>query len=141
MGRLADWAKLRFVPADVFAQCAPEAFRVARAEDGAGNQLALRGVREDVHKVQRELLGVVIDQDEVAVLAEQFLFVRFDLHLGWRACRLRHFLLRIPLDTTIVRTGRARKAVLAPPARSETAQRWLRFGRPSVPFFVDGGSH
>src|ERR1700723_4650139 len=55
LGTFLDWAKLRFVARDIFAERAPDAFRVTRADDHALQQLALRAVRENVNKIEREL--------------------------------------------------------------------------------------
>ncbi len=78
---LTDGAELRFVAIDILAQRAPQALDVARTQNVARNQLSLGDVGEDVDKVQGELLGVVVDHHQVAVLAEQLFLIGLDLDL------------------------------------------------------------
>src|ERR1700722_10036413 len=56
-----DGAELRFIAGNIFAQRAPKSFRVAGPQDYAGHDLAVRRVRVDVDKVQRELFRVVMN--------------------------------------------------------------------------------
>src|SRR6266700_2459663 len=67
--RFLNWAELRFVARNIFAERAPNAFRVAGAYDYAAQQLSLRTVGENVHKIQRELFHVVMNHHQIAVKA------------------------------------------------------------------------
>src|SRR6266404_6629072 len=64
-----DGAKLRFVAGDIFAQCAKDALGVARTDDHAFEQLALLAVGENIDKVQRKFLEIVVNHHQIAVLA------------------------------------------------------------------------
>ena len=79
-----DRAVLRFEARNIFAQRSPDAFRVARADDHAAQQLALRAIGEDVNKIQCELFRVVMNHHQIAVHSLQLFFVRLDLHLSRR---------------------------------------------------------
>src|SRR3990172_9212899 len=79
--RLANFAKLSFVAADVFPQRPPQPPGVAGTDDHAGDQLAVRPVGEQVDKMERELLGIVMNHHQIAVLSEELFLVGFDLHL------------------------------------------------------------
>src|SRR5246500_3159716 len=87
-----DRAKLRLKARDVFTQSPPNALGVAGAHDHAGHQLPLRSIGKNVHEIQRELFGVVMDHDEIAVHALQLFLVGLDLNLSrcWRSLLFIH---------------------------------------------------
>jgi len=112
--RFLDVPKLRFVPREILSERPPDAFGVARADDRAGQQLALRAVGKNVDKIQRELFQIVMNHHQVAVLPLQFLFVRFDLYLALRWLLLVHL---VPLPESRIELTTSTRGSLAPLAR------------------------
>jgi hypothetical protein len=66
--RLFDRPELRFVARDILSQRPPDALRVSGTDNHAAQQLALRAVREDVNKIEREFLDTVVQHHQIAVL-------------------------------------------------------------------------
>jgi len=64
-----------------------------RTYDHAAQQLSLRPIRENVNKIQRKLLQIVMQHHQIAVLPLQILLIRFDLYLSWHLPLLFHRLL------------------------------------------------
>ncbi len=62
-------------------QRAHQPLGVDGAHDQAGHQLALRHRREKIDEIERELLGIVMHDHEIRILAKQLLFIGLDLDL------------------------------------------------------------
>jgi hypothetical protein len=80
-GIIGQRAELGFEAGDIFLERFDEALGVRGAEDDAGEEFALRDAGEEIDEIQGELVGVVMDDGEVGVVAQQFFFVGFDLDL------------------------------------------------------------
>jgi hypothetical protein len=52
-----------------------------RTHNHAPDELSLWNGGEEINEVEREFVRVVMNHDEIRVLAEQFLFVGLDLYL------------------------------------------------------------
>src|ERR1700722_1172078 len=104
LGGLLDRSELRFMARDILPQGPPNPLRVPGAYDDAGKQLSLRPIREDVNEIQSELLQIVVQHHQIAVLSLQFLFVRLDLHLPWDCPLLFHLLLPIVVASCTARS-------------------------------------
>src|SRR5712692_4851995 len=89
-GHFFDGAELRLVARDILSEGAKDALGMAGADDHAFEQLALRAVGENIDKVQRKFLEIVVNHHEIAVLALQFLLVRLDLYLPLHRLLLVH---------------------------------------------------
>jgi hypothetical protein len=87
-GAFLNWPVLCLKSRNIFAQRSPDAFRVPRADDHAAQQFALRPVGENVHKIERKFLRMVVNHYQIAVDPLQLFFIGFDLNLaglrrGW----------------------------------------------------------
>src|SRR5216683_463189 len=111
--RFLNWAELRLVARNIFAERAPDTFRVARAYDNAAKQFALRSVGENVDEIQSEFLDVVMNHHQVAVKALQFFFVGFNLHLP-RLWLLLFFVHALLLNSAFQSTTRAQQYAQRP---------------------------
>jgi len=77
-----DRSKLRLVARNIFAKGSPDSLGMARTDDHAAQEFALRAVRKNINEVQRELLDVVMNHHQVTVESLQLFFVGFNLHLA-----------------------------------------------------------
>ena len=74
-------SELRLVSREILLQGAHQPLGVRGTHDQACDELALRHRREKIDEIQRELLGIVVNDDQIGILAEQFLLVGLDLNL------------------------------------------------------------